>query len=313
MDGTFTASLRRALVERVNNSLAARRARRRRRAAGFAVVLALAGGGAALAVGTFSGQPGSERETTLGTPVTVTAAGTRTVHVGQPPASANFLRVQLTCYTAGTLEIGKGTSSTEAFTCDKRDLKSDGPATQGFVSRARPGGTSMTISADAKDRWKLTAAYVYDHSTPWGVNAQSQTYGVPNDHGSPDLFAVVATNGKPGYAYSDQYTARLNALLHKYSGQPEEASQGPNLINVYRSDGTTLIGHFNVGPPYRFTLPAPRPTSHWLRYTLIALLITAAGLIIGYLFVITGDAERCPPSDRDSEHGIVGPSAHLEL
>lgn len=291
MDETFTASLRRVLVDRVNGSFAARRAGRRRGAAGVAVVLALAGSGVALAIGTFSGAPGSEQSTPVGAPVTVTGTGTGTptIHVGQPPPSANLLQVSVTCYTAGTIVIRESSSSYESATCDTRDLTGRGYYTQNIlgssVDRYRDG-LSMTVSADAGDRWKLTAEYLDIHSTPWAVNAHGQTYGVLNDHGPPDLFAVVATNGQSGYAYAAQYTARLNAALHGSSTEPEGPSLRPHLINVYRSDGTTLIGHFNVGPPYRFTLPAPRPTSHWLRYTLIAVFITAAGLIISYLFVM---------------------------
>ena len=33
----------------------------------------------------------------------------------------------------------------------------------------------------------------------WGVNARGQTYGVQNQHGTPDLIAVIATNHHTGY------------------------------------------------------------------------------------------------------------------
>lgn len=39
--------------------------------------------------------------------------------------------------------------------------------------------------------------------TPLGVNAKGETYGVESpENGTPDLIAVVATNGQSGYAYA---------------------------------------------------------------------------------------------------------------
>jgi hypothetical protein len=103
-----------------------------------------------------------------------------------------------------------------------------------------PGQHATTVSTSPDARWKLTVTYVVAHTTPWGVNAKGETYGVTNAQGMPDLVEVIANNGKIGYSYRDQ-------LLGPQPKNPEEALHWhptPHAIPVYESDGRTVIGDF---------------------------------------------------------------------
>jgi hypothetical protein len=64
------------------------------------------------------------------------------------------------------------------------------------------------------------------------VNAKGQTFGAPNEKGSPDLIPVRATNGAIGYA-----------LWADFISHGAEGDSFP----VYESDGTTVIGEFRIG------------------------------------------------------------------
>jgi hypothetical protein len=83
------------------------------------------------------------------------------------------------------------------------------------------------------------------------MNASGDTFG-PNKPlvEEPDLMAVMATNGKVGYCYRTQLMG-----LEQEPKTPEEAeaSNEANLrgrmIPVYKSDGVTQIGVFQVGGP----------------------------------------------------------------
>jgi len=61
------------------------------------------------------------------------------------------------------------------------------------------------------------------------MNANGQTYGVPNERGIPDLEAVYASNCEIGYVY-----------------RTDPRSEGHS-IPVYESDGETVIGEFWIG------------------------------------------------------------------
>jgi hypothetical protein len=212
--------------------------RQQRRTRGLALTigaLALAGAttGAAVIVNNF---PGATTVTPLGQIVTATRTGTASLDLGPAPANAVAVIVDLTCLSSeGTVSV------------------STNPQSEGM--RERPGGvegdcalvrkplhildgllptsgtTSITITATPGTEWKATAQYASSSTTPWGVNAQGQTYGVPNVHGLPDLTPAQATNGKQGYIANKE----LQAMRHD------------GYINVYESDGTTVIGKFPIG------------------------------------------------------------------
>ena len=86
--------------------------------------------------------------------------------------------------------------------------------------------------------------------TEWGVNAKGETFGVETVNGSPDLLAVIATNGKTGYAYvagmNSAWGPQPTSPEHALQMQEERAGQTVS-VPVYESDGETVIGEFVMG------------------------------------------------------------------
>jgi len=59
-------------------------------------------------------------------------------------------------------------------------------------------GNHVGITIDANAVWTMTATWVRAETTEWATNANGNTYGVMNEHGEPDLIAVITTDNKPG-------------------------------------------------------------------------------------------------------------------
>lgn len=236
MDETFAAALRDALVDHVTAGRRPRRAtlRRWRWPTLGVVVLAAAGGGTALAVQLASPAPGGDNVTPLAASTTVTATGTRTIELGPPPAGANRINIRFRCLSAGKFTFADGAG----VLCDSSDTAHGGLTT--YHLPLTPGQHTTIISTSPQARWTLTATYVAAHTTPWGVNAKGETYGIVNGQGMPDLVQVIANNGKIGYAYRDQ-------ILGPQPTSPEQALRWHpkrRAIPVYESDGRTVIGEY---------------------------------------------------------------------
>ncbi|MFM6850869.1 MAG: hypothetical protein ACKOVB_17390 [Terrabacter sp.] len=116
-----------------------------------------------------------------------------------------------------------------------------------------PGQDTLTITAGEDTSWRITTRYISTRVTAWGVNAKGETYGVMNDQGEPDLQLVVATNGRAGYAY----TQDLNNAGGPPPTDPTQAKERSKALSagvpvpVYQSDGDTVIGQFIVGGDLR--------------------------------------------------------------
>jgi hypothetical protein len=113
------------------------------------------------------------------------------------------------------------------------------------------GVDAVTITAGANHSWTLQATYVNQVITPWGTNANGQTYGASNQNGIPDLVAVVIDKGTVhGYVKASDLSCAESGDVKS----PAEAliwdteSRNRNIsIPVYESDGTTVIGTFIMG------------------------------------------------------------------
>ncbi|MFE4542246.1 hypothetical protein [Arthrobacter sp. NPDC056727] len=94
-------------------------------------------------------------------------------------------------------------------------------------------------------RWPF-ARYVKQERTEWGINAKGETYGVESsEKGTPDLIAVIASNGVSGYVYAKELagpapTNLVDAAKNFSSPRP------PREIPVYLSDGQTKVGTFQA-------------------------------------------------------------------
>jgi hypothetical protein len=239
MDPNFSAALRAELVRRAD-AHAQPSWRRRRSIVAVVTGTLLIGGGAALASSLWAGQPGSEIVRPLGESFTLLGAGSKTIDLSRHPRGATRVIVDLTCLTPGSFSIG----SEASLTCGPSDilhLRGRATSTIEFT-----GATKLRITADTDARWRLVAVYASAQRTNWAVNDRGDTYGVPNEQGTPTLVPVVATNGISGYAYAEE--------LFDPSPQPSSPSEalamqkgeGTRTVPVYESDGVTVVGSFIV-------------------------------------------------------------------
>lgn len=228
--------VRAAAIERELSSIgttASRLQRRQRRTRGLSftlgsVALVAVLTGAAIVVNNL---PGTTTVTPLGEIVfSGSFTGTANVELGNPPADAAVVILDVTCTEGGRMEVPlTGEGHTVWWDCDNPIRKDTGHIRDGRLPAA--GTTYITITADPGTEWSVTARYGSSDTTPWGVNANGQTYGVPNENGVPDLVAALATNGVQGYTLDEEMAT----------------FEGEGFINVYKSDGTTVIGQFRIG------------------------------------------------------------------
>ena len=243
----FSAGLRAALINRIDTEMAPAARRRRTLWIGVAIVGGIGLlGGAGVATAAILTQPGGTQIVELTSPVTATHTGTATVELGHAPSGATNVRISLVCLSAGTLTFPDGAR----VSCDD----ATGPVrlrTTGYSIPLAANQHSVTITTSPGATWTLTATYANEHITVWATNPRGHTYGSINTNGTPDLIAVIATNGKQGYVFatalahadgSDQhFTSPDQALKWQRDRQGKAIS-----IPVYLSDGTTRIGTFEI-------------------------------------------------------------------
>jgi hypothetical protein len=236
MTESVATALRAELVDHVSRTATRKRFWRRRRYPLFALIAAaIAGGGVALATQLGNHFPGSDQITNLSTPIVVKAEGSKAIELGQPPAGANRLDYQFRCLTAGTFTFPDGARET----CNAGDK-----SVMTYRLFLAPGEHTVRVAVQpARARWQLRIGYVHAVETAWGINAKGQTYGVQNSRGMPDLIAVLATNGRVGYAYSLQIVGPLPTS----PAQAVHWHPAPRSIPVYQPDGVTVIGQFRTG------------------------------------------------------------------
>lgn len=202
------------------------------------IAIAAATTGAAIVVNSF---PGVTTVAPLGKTITVTRTGTATIDLGPVVNGANTVIIDITCLSdTGNISV----PSTSGFSQDARGKTTPLVGWTGWDCAKRSttvhirdgylasGSTSITVTADPGTTWKAVAQYGGSTTSAWGVNAHGQTYGAPNaKNGFPDLQGALATNGKLGFIYVKEL----------------DAFKGSGCINVYNSDGTTVIGKFSIG------------------------------------------------------------------
>jgi hypothetical protein len=247
MDERFAAALREILLEQVQAAPVSDRwldRQRHRLAVGLGITaLAVSGGGIAYATGVFSSSlPGQTITTTLGTTVTFTETGTHTLNLGPRPGSANGVSISLHCLSVGTFIYPGGDSESCNTPRDIRQASTESVAANSFP--LDPDQTTITIKSTPGARWRVSASYVTLTGTAWKTNASGQSYGVENQHGTPDLVAVMATNHRDGYAYENQ----LQGPTPTSPAQAAASDKLPaRIIPVYEPDGKTQIGTFDAG------------------------------------------------------------------
>ncbi|WP_323959357.1 peptidase M56 family protein [Arthrobacter sp. JZ12] len=258
MDQVFSEALRAHLVRQVTEEGTTAARRRRRRlwlgVGAFAGAGVLGGVGAA-AAGFFT-LPGSDVITELSGPVDGVYTGSASIDLGPAPEGSTHISVKVTCLSPGTLFLDEAGT----ITCSPSDIGSPSSVSEADALPISTGNNSVDIRTQEADmRWRAEARYINRTPTELGVNEKGETYGAAhNSQGvAPDLVAVIATNGRTGYAYSDalnvqpQFDSPEEAIAWQEEHRGEEFP-----IPVYESDGETVIGEFIVsGPPELADLP----------------------------------------------------------
>jgi hypothetical protein len=249
MSDRFAHTFRATLVDHVARHGRPRRHRRTLLGTGAALAVVLGGTVAAAASGLLT-LPGGTETTHLGATRTGTFTGTDDLELGERPADATGVAVSFTCLAPGQFTFDDGA----AVTCTTTD-DSTHPTTYLLpLNSIQDDAVSVTTSPDAA--WTMTAGYVSETTTQWAVNESGQSYGVINEHGVPDLIAVIATNGRQGYVNREDLEDANGTTAAKDFRTPEDAlrwqeeNEGAvHLIPVYEADGTTPVGEFRVGGP----------------------------------------------------------------
>lgn len=188
-------------------------------------------------------RPGGTETTTYGTPRTATYTGTAMIDLGERPDEATGVDIELTCLSSGELTYPDGASQQ----CSAADVGEENP---GWVVDLGPGVQEVTITATEGASWKVATTYVSTRTIAWGINAKGETFGVENEFGTPDLIGVVATNGRTGYAYSEdlENAGGPPPTSPEEAGARQSANAGKTFtVPVYESDGETRIGEFTIG------------------------------------------------------------------
>ncbi|MEV6929959.1 hypothetical protein AB0M46_36500 [Dactylosporangium sp. NPDC051485] len=236
MNDCYASALRAALIEHVEATSARRRRTGLRVVAGVGAAVLVLGGGVAAADAGWLSLPGGDVVATEAPTVTVTRTGSATVELGAAPKGTTDVMLKLTCLTAGTFTFEDGAS----LVCSPADARAGNVTT--YKLALAPGQHSTSITTADGARWTLSATYAHVAVSEWGKNADGLTYGVVNERGAPDLVAVIATNGRRGYAYNRDLNPPGPTTL-------QTGTEPPRTVPVYTSDGHTRIGEFVIGGP----------------------------------------------------------------
>lgn len=193
--------------------------------------------------------PGATTAVVLSEPVEVTATGTRTVDLGSRPVGATAANVSVVCLTAGRIVYPNGASSVCDDPASESEIADPRSANYMLIDLA-PGQTSLRFEAKEDVGWKVVANYVRTETSEWGINAKGETFGVQRHGKSPDLIAVITTDGKQGYAYVKDLDGRWSVPTSPADAlAQQEANEGRSFsVPVYESDGETIIGEYTIGP-----------------------------------------------------------------
>ncbi len=193
--------------------------------------------------------PGTPIVATLGSARSSEITSSGSVELASAPSGATDIRVSVTCLSPGHISWGTGQGN-PSVSCAESDIGSISAASY-LDGQIQTGADRLEVMATGD--WILTYQYLRKVETAWGVNSHGQTFGVEKpDAGSPDLVSVdgVDASGHLVHGYA------LASQLQNPPGQvqptsPREARTGtPNArtqIPVYKSNGQTLIGEFDVG------------------------------------------------------------------
>ncbi|GGM59957.1 hypothetical protein [Microbacterium saperdae] len=177
------------------------------------------------------------------------------------PGDATHVRVTLTAVSAASVSWGTdagGNNPSASF--DAADVGRASAVTW-YDFPLDDTTTTFFFDVDADGAVTATMQYLRQVPTHLAVNARGETYGVEGGpDGTPDLISVggVAPDGSSveGYArntdlnaFSPDHTELPSNPAEALAWQEERAEKYPNGwdVDVYDSDGVTVIGSFHIG------------------------------------------------------------------
>lgn len=180
-----------------------------------------------------------------------TGAGSAEVALPAPPSEATHVSVQITCLSAGSISFGTDPLNNPGILCDQGD-----ESVSTWYDFPVSGQETIYLTSASSVQWRIAAVYVARAATDWSVNAKGETFGIENDTGTPDLIAVLTTEGRQGYVYADELAEIDGSAVAREFTSPEDAlrwqeeQKGKTLsVPVYLSDGETVIGEFVIQNP----------------------------------------------------------------
>jgi hypothetical protein len=193
-----------------------------------------------------AGIPGEHQVTDVGFTVKMDYTGSSAVDIavmsvdGAGPAS-NAFRAKIVCTSEGAFTVSHPRDSDGA---DGLEFECGSGA--GMTPVGKPvwlteqflvaGNAHLDVTTNPETTWTVTVQFVNSVTTPWGVNAKGETYGVSNENGTPDLSPALASNCEFGYIY-------FTDVMPPGGDENKE----PHSIPVYKSDGETVVGEFWIG------------------------------------------------------------------
>lgn len=237
LDTKFAAGMREQLIETADGrGPVALRSRRTRLAIGVvsaATSVALLTAGAVVIV---AGFPGEHIVSNEGPTVTQPYTGSATIDVGVAPEGTNAVRVTITCTSAGAFDVTHPLDSDggTGLSWECGGTTAVGSAVSLSPQALVDGQVDIDVVTGPETTWTAGVQFITSETTAWGVNAKGETYGIPNENGTPDLQAALASNCEVGYIY-------LSDMLSSRGGVESWT------IPVYESDGETVVGEFWIG------------------------------------------------------------------
>lgn len=125
-------------------------------------------------------------------------------------------------------------------------------------------GAGLGVGASALTSGASVVVAAPSNPTAFPTNANGQTYGSSANvslTNEPDLIYAVATNGVKGYILRSQLWAVDGTDVQNPVGAAKymASATSPRFIPVYESDGSTVVGRFEIPGTSSPSSPQPIP------------------------------------------------------
>lgn len=205
--------------------------------------------------------PGSPVISVIGKPQSLLIDASTELSLEDRPADATHVRVTLTAVAAASVSWGTAADGNNPSAWFDASDVGQASAVTWYDFPLDDTTSTFYFDIDAGGAVTATVQYLLRVPTHLAVNARGETYGVEGGpDGTPDLIAVsgVAPDGASVEGYARSTDLRAFSPEHEEQpSNPEEALEWQAErdekyptgweIDVYDSDGVTVIGTFHIG------------------------------------------------------------------